>query len=122
MKNSYKFFNLCGLSTESFLASWPSQYKFLINEFLIKKSVYSADFRTIFRKLYKKLLKIFRKIIKFYQKHFPDISKFPTFSRNFDTTFVNVRFKFCLAADSIWMVLPCPIISQSEWEKAGQDE
>ena len=37
MKNNYKFLNLCGLSTESFLAIWPSQYKFLINEFFIKK-------------------------------------------------------------------------------------
>ena len=110
MKKSDKFLNLCGLSTESFLASWPSQYKFRIKEFLIKKCV--PDFRTI--------LKIFRKIIKFYQKHFSDISKFPTFSENFDTTFVNVRFKFCLAAESIWMVLPCPIISQSDWEKAGR--
>ena len=25
------------MSTESFLAIWPSQYKFLINEFLIRK-------------------------------------------------------------------------------------
>ena len=32
-----KFLNLCGLNTESFLAIWPSQYKFLANEFLIKK-------------------------------------------------------------------------------------
>ena len=31
--------NLCGLSTERFLAIWPSQYKFLTNEFLMKKSV-----------------------------------------------------------------------------------
>ena len=30
----------CGLSTESFLTIWLSQYKFLINEFLIKKSMY----------------------------------------------------------------------------------
>ena len=30
----------CGLSTESLLTIWPSQYKFLINEFLIKKRVY----------------------------------------------------------------------------------
>ena len=36
-KKKQKFLNLCGLSTESFLAIWPPQYKFLINEFLIKK-------------------------------------------------------------------------------------
>ena len=29
------------MSTESFLAIWPSQYKFLTNEFLLKKSVYA---------------------------------------------------------------------------------
>ena len=28
-KKNYKFLNLCGLSTENFLAIWPSQYKFL---------------------------------------------------------------------------------------------
>ena len=37
MKKNYKFLNLCGLSTEIFLVSWPSQYKFLTNEFLIKE-------------------------------------------------------------------------------------
>ena len=37
MKKNWKFLNLCGLSTESFLAIWPSQYKFLTNEFLMKK-------------------------------------------------------------------------------------
>ena len=39
-EKNYKFLNLCSLSTETFLAIWPSQYKFLENEFLIKKSVY----------------------------------------------------------------------------------
>ena len=29
--------NLCGFSTESFLAIWLSQHKFLTNEFLIKE-------------------------------------------------------------------------------------
>ena len=29
------------MSTESFLAIWQSQYKFLTNEFLLKKSVYA---------------------------------------------------------------------------------
>ena len=38
-EKNYKFLNLCCLSTESFLAIWPSQYKFLINEFLIKECV-----------------------------------------------------------------------------------
>ena len=62
--------------------------------------------------------------MKFHQNNqvLSDISKFPIFSENFDTTFVNVRFNFCLAAESIWVVLPCPIISQSDWEKAVQDE
>ena len=39
MKKNYKFFNLCSLNTDSFLVIWPSQYKFLTNEFLIKKCV-----------------------------------------------------------------------------------
>ena len=39
-KKIKSFFSLCGLSTESFLAIWPSQYKFLIYEFLIKKYVF----------------------------------------------------------------------------------
>ena len=36
-KKNWKFLDLCGLSTESFLAIWPSQYKFLM-----KKSVYAS--------------------------------------------------------------------------------
>ena len=39
-KKDYKFLYLSDLSTEGFLAIWPSQYKFLINEFLIKKYVF----------------------------------------------------------------------------------
>ena len=43
MKKNWKFLILCGLSTERFLAIWPFQYKFLINEFLMEKSVYMAE-------------------------------------------------------------------------------
>ena len=35
-KKNWKFLNLFGLSTESFLAISPSQYKFLTKEFLMK--------------------------------------------------------------------------------------
>ena len=42
MKKKYKFLDLCGLSTESFLEIWPSQFKFLADEFLTKK-VYGTD-------------------------------------------------------------------------------
>ena len=42
-KKNYKCLNLCGLSTESFLAIWPSQYKCLINEFLTKKCVFALS-------------------------------------------------------------------------------
>ena len=45
MKKKIKFLNLCGLSTESFLAIWPSQYKFLINEILIKKICVFKNFK-----------------------------------------------------------------------------
>ena len=37
------FLDLCGLSTESVLEIWPSQFKFLTNEFLTKKSVYVKE-------------------------------------------------------------------------------
>ena len=36
-RKNYKLLNLCGLSTESFLAIWLSRYKSLTKEFLIKK-------------------------------------------------------------------------------------
>ena len=39
---------VCGLSSESFLAIWPSQYKFLTNEFLMKKSVYLNQYLSHF--------------------------------------------------------------------------
>ena len=41
------FLNLCGLSTESFSAIWSFQYKFLMNEFLIKKCVFSMNSRAL---------------------------------------------------------------------------
>ena len=44
MKKYYKFLNLCSLSTASFLVIWPSQYKFLINEFVIKRCVFRRVF------------------------------------------------------------------------------
>ena len=42
-EKNYKFLNLFGLSTESFLEIWLSQYKFLSNEFLMKKNVYTQS-------------------------------------------------------------------------------
>ena len=36
-EKNYKFLNLGSLSTESFLAIWLSQYKFLTNEYSYKK-------------------------------------------------------------------------------------
>ena len=39
MKKRQMFLDLCGLSTESFLAIWPSQYKSLIIEFFFMKKV-----------------------------------------------------------------------------------
>ena len=36
-----------------------------------------------------------------YQKQFPEFFNFPKFSENSETIMVNVRFQFCLAAESI---------------------
>ena len=57
----------------------------------------------IFRKLSENSPRIFRKIIAqvLYQKHFPEFYNFPKFSENFETISVDVRFWFCLAAESI---------------------
>ena len=35
------------------------------------------------------------------QKHFPKFDNLPKFSKNFETILLNVRFQFCLAAESI---------------------
>ena len=83
-----------------------------------------VDFQ-IFRKWSENSLRIFRKIIaqEFYQRHFPEFYNFRKFSENFETILVDVRFQFCLAAEFIWQdgaILP--MISQSNCEKAGQDE
>ena len=67
-------------------------------------------------------MKIFRKIIKFYQKHFPDIFKFHTFSENFDTTFVNVRFQFLFSSWIHQDAASLPDNQPTDWEKAGQNE
>ena len=59
----------------------------------------------------------------FYQKRFPKFYDFPKFSENSGTILVDVRFQFCLAAESIGQdgaILQ--MISQSNCEKAGQDE
>ena len=59
----------------------------------------------------------------FYQKHFHEFYNFPKFSVNLETILVNVRFQFCLAAESIGQ--DGAILSndhQSNCEKAGQDE
>ena len=37
----------------------------------------------------------------FYQKHFTDFYNLSTFSENFETIFINMRFQLCLAAGSI---------------------
>ena len=38
---------------------------------------------------------------KFYRKHLPEFYSFPKFSKNLETILVNVRFQFCVAAESI---------------------
>ena len=48
MKKNYKFLNLHGLSTESFLGIWLSQYKFLVNEFLINKKVSQTNVSNLY--------------------------------------------------------------------------
>ena len=47
MKEKFKFLNLRGLSTESFLAIWLSQYKYLIKEFLIGNCVCQGNTITL---------------------------------------------------------------------------
>ena len=37
----------------------------------------------------------------FSKKHLPEFYDFPKFSENFETILVNMRFQFCLAAESI---------------------
>ena len=86
----------------------------------IRPKSFSVDFQ-IFRKLSQNSPRIFRKIIahKFYQKHFPEFYNFPKSYENFETIFVDVRFQFCLAAESIWQdgaILP------DDQRQAGQDE
>ena len=59
----------------------------------------------------------------FHQKHFPEFYNFLKFSDNFETILVIVRFQFRFATESIGQngtILP--MISQSNCEKAGQDE
>ena len=72
-----------------------------------------SNFPTIVRKLTKNFLEKLAR--EFYQKHFPEFDNLPKFSENFETILLNVRFQFCFA-------LSCPMISQSNCEKAGQDE
>ena len=82
-----------------------------------------VDFQ-IFRKLSENSPRIFRKIIaEEFHQHFPEFYNFRKLSENFETILVDVRFQFCLAAESSGrMPLSCPMISQSNCEKAGQDE
>ena len=65
-----------------------------------------------------------RKIIahEFYQKHFTEFYNFPTFSENSETILVNVRFQFCLAAESIGQddaILPDDQLIQLRESRAG---
>ena len=64
--------------------------------------MFFVDFQ-IFQKLSETSPRTFRKIIaqEFYQKHLPEFYNFPKFSKTFETIFVDVRFQFCLAAESI---------------------
>ena len=57
-----------------------------------------------FLKIVRKLTENFPKRViahEFYQKRFPEFYNFPKLSENFETILVNVRFQFCLAAESI---------------------
>ena len=85
--------------------------------------MFSVNFQ-IFRKLSENSPRIFRKIIaqEFYQKHFPEFYNFPKFSENFETILVDVRFQFCLAAESIGQDGAHLPDDQPNCEKAGQDE
>ena len=62
----------------------------------------SVDFQ-IFDKSSENSPRIFRKLFahKFYQKYFPEFYNFSTFSGDFEAILINVRFQFCLAAESI---------------------
>ena len=58
-----------------------------------------SDFSTIVSKLAKNFPE---KIAhEFYQKHFLESDNLPKFSEIFETILLNVRFQFCLAAESI---------------------
>ena len=79
-KKMYKFLNLCGLSTESFLAIWPSQYKFFVNEFLIKKSVY-MPYAGMLPKTYLSPAKVCVRFVPSVSDHFPP--EYPHFMQNY---------------------------------------
>ena len=84
-----------------------------------------VDFQ-IFLKLSENSPRIFRKkfsLKNFIKKRFPEFYNFPKFSENSETILGDVRFQFCLAAGSMGrMAVSCPMISESNCEKAGQDE
>ena len=65
-------------------------------------SKFSVDFQ-IFWKLSENSLRIPPQIIarKSYQKHFREFYNFQKLFENYETILVNVRFQFCLAAESI---------------------
>ena len=52
MKRKTRSFLTFVVTTESFLAIGPSQYKFLINEFLMKKSVHCLIVQTLFNSIF----------------------------------------------------------------------
>ena len=58
-----------------------------------------------------------------YLKHFLEFNNYPKFSENFEPILVNVRFQFCLAAESVGQ--DGAILHDDQpikLQKAGQDE
>ena len=74
--------------------------KIIFHEISLKS--FSQGFLLIF-KLSENLPRISRKVIahEFYQKHFPEFDSLAKFSESFEIILLNVRFQFCLAAESI---------------------
>ena len=94
----------------------------------IRPKSFSQGFLLIFKffqKLSENSGRIFRKIIaqEFHEKYFSEFYNFPKFSENFETILVDVRFQFIWQLNpSGKMALSYPMISQSNCEKAGQDD
>ena len=96
----------------TFIENLPTIFRKIIFREISPKS-FSQGFLliSIFPKIVRKLTKTnfrncpktYRELIvhEFYQKHFPEFYNFPKFSEKLKTILVNVRFQFCLAAESI---------------------